>query len=32
MSAPAVATKLGFAYERDAEFHGRTVELHALEV
>jgi RimJ/RimL family protein N-acetyltransferase len=27
-----VAAKLGFAYERDAEFHGRTVELHALEV
>jgi RimJ/RimL family protein N-acetyltransferase len=26
-----VARKLGFAYERDAEFHGRTVELFALE-
>jgi RimJ/RimL family protein N-acetyltransferase len=26
-----VARKLGMAYERDVEFHGRTVELHALE-
>ena len=26
-----VAGKLGMAYERDVEFHGRTVELHALE-
>jgi RimJ/RimL family protein N-acetyltransferase len=27
-----VARKLGLAYERDVEFHGRTVELHALHV
>jgi len=26
-----VAAKLGFAFERMAPFHGRTVELHALE-
>jgi RimJ/RimL family protein N-acetyltransferase len=26
-----VAGKLGFAFERPAEFHGRTVELWALE-
>jgi RimJ/RimL family protein N-acetyltransferase len=26
-----VARKLGFAYERDTEFHGRTVELFVLE-
>ncbi len=27
-----VARKLGLVYERDVEFHGRVVELHALEV
>jgi [ribosomal protein S5]-alanine N-acetyltransferase len=27
-----VARKLGLSYERDVEFHGRIVELHALEV
>jgi hypothetical protein len=34
VSAPAVveiSTELGFTYERMAPFHGRTVELWALE-
>jgi ribosomal-protein-alanine N-acetyltransferase len=30
-ASKGVARKLGMAYERDVEFHGRTVELHALE-
>lgn len=30
-ASKGVAGKLGMAYERDVEFHGRTVELHALE-
>lgn len=31
VASKGVARKLGMAYERDVEFHGRTVELHALE-
>jgi ribosomal-protein-alanine N-acetyltransferase len=27
-----VAAKLGMAYERDVGFHGRVVQMHALEV
>ena len=30
-ASKGVAHKLGMAYERDVEFHGRPVELHALE-
>ncbi|HJS25809.1 MAG TPA: GNAT family N-acetyltransferase [Actinomycetota bacterium] len=30
-ASKGVARKLGMSYERDVEFHGRTVELHALE-
>lgn len=30
-ASKGVARKLGMAYERDVEFHGRPVELHALE-
>jgi RimJ/RimL family protein N-acetyltransferase len=30
-ASKGVARKLGMAYERDVEFHGRIVELHALE-
>lgn len=31
MASKGVARKLGMTYERDVEFHGRSVELHALE-
>jgi RimJ/RimL family protein N-acetyltransferase len=30
-ASKGVARKLGMAYERDVEFHGRMVELHSLE-
>jgi RimJ/RimL family protein N-acetyltransferase len=30
-ASKALARRLGMAYERDVEFNGRTVELHALE-
>lgn len=31
-ASKGVARKLGMAYERDVRFHGRPVELHALEI